>query len=88
MPCGGSTVCAPHAVYYFLAYEGYANGEPMMASMHLSYPEDKSAYRTPRQYRFAKAFLCAPVTSPMEQNAKAAQKIWLPDGIYHHFAFQ
>lgn len=70
---------------YSLAYEGYANGEPMIAAMYLNHPKEENAYLNPGQYRFGKAFLCAPVTTPMGENGKAAQKIWIPDGTYYHF---
>jgi alpha-D-xyloside xylohydrolase len=70
---------------YSLAYEGYANGEPMISSMYLDNSNEENAYRNPQQYRFGKAFLCAPVTTPMGENGKAEQKVWIPDGIYYHF---
>jgi alpha-glucosidase (family GH31 glycosyl hydrolase) len=70
---------------YSLAYGGYADGEPMIASMYLEYPENENAYRNPQQYRFGKAFLCAPVTVPADESGKAAQSIWIPDGVYYHF---
>jgi alpha-glucosidase (family GH31 glycosyl hydrolase) len=53
--------------------------------MYLNHPKEENAYLNPGQYRFGKAFLCAPVTTPMGENGKAAQKIWIPDGTYYHF---
>ena len=70
---------------YSLAYEGYAAGEPMIASMYLDYPENAEAYRNPQQYRFGKAFLCAPVTTPTGENGRADQSVWIPEGTYYHF---
>ncbi len=70
---------------YSLAYIGYADGDPMIASMYIDHPHNENAYRNPQQYRFGKAFLCAPVTTPMGENGAAEQKVWIPDGTYYHF---
>ena len=92
---GERETCAMRTIYhlrarlmpyiYSLAYEGYENAEPMIASMYLSYPEEKKAYENPQQYQFGKAFICAPVTAPMSENGLAKQKVWLPDDMYYHF---
>ena len=70
---------------YSLAYRGYENGMPMIASMYLEYPEDENAYQNPQQYRFGDAFICAPVTSPMGKNGKSEQKVWIKEGTYFNF---
>ncbi len=70
---------------YSLAYDGYANGTPLISSAYLAYPEDEEAYRHPGQYFFGKAFLCAPITKPAEKNGSASQTVWIKEGIYYHF---
>ena len=70
---------------YSLAYDGYENGEPMISSMYFAYPEDEEAYRHSEQYRFGKAFLCAPITKPMDENGMAWGKVWIKEGVYYHF---
>ena len=70
---------------YSLAYDGYENASPMIAPMYLEYPETEDAYRNPQEYRFGAAFICAPVTAPMDENGLAKQKVWLPDEDYYHF---
>ncbi|MBQ8496510.1 MAG: DUF5110 domain-containing protein [Clostridia bacterium] len=69
---------------YSLAYDGYENGMPMIASMYLEYPDDENAYHNPQEYLFGPAFICAPVTSPMN-DGKAKQTLWLPENDYYHF---
>ena len=70
---------------YSLAYEGYGNGMPMISSMYLAYPEDEEAYRHPEQYFFGKAFLCAPITKPVNEKGLSSQTVWIKEGIYYHF---
>ena len=70
---------------YSLAYEGYENGMPMIASMYLEYPNEEDAYKNQQEYRFGPAFICAPVTAPMDGNGMAKQTVWLPDDTYYHF---
>lgn len=70
---------------YSLAYDGYENAMPMIAAMYLEYPENEDAYLNAQEYRFGPAFICAPVTSPMDETGTAAQTVWLPDDTYYHF---
>ena len=70
---------------YSLAYDGYENAMPMIASMYLLYPNEEDAYRNPQQYAFGDAFICAPVTAPMDERGKAKQTVWLPTDAYYHF---
>lgn len=70
---------------YSLAYEGYENGMPMISAMYLAYPDTEEAYRHPEQYQFGKAFLCAPITQPMNEKGIASQTVWIGEGVYYHF---
>lgn len=70
---------------YSLAYNGYENGIPMISSMYFEYPEDENAYQNPQEYRFGDAFLCAPITTPMDETGKAFQTVWVPENDYYHF---
>ena len=50
---------------YSLAYRTYEEGIPFIEPMYYEYPEDEDAYTYGGQYFFGNAFLCAPITSPM-----------------------
>ena len=70
---------------YSLAYDGYENGTPMISAMYLAYPNEEEAYRHSAQYRFGNAFLCAPITKPLDENGMASQTVWIKEGVYYHF---
>ncbi len=70
---------------YSLAYRGYNMGLPMMEPMYYEYPTDENAYLFGGQYFFGNAFLCAPITEPMNQNGFAKQRVWVKDGTWYHF---
>ena len=70
---------------YSLAYECFEKGSPLIASMYFADPEAEEAYLHPEQYVFGKAFICAPITKPMDENGTASQKVWIKEGIYYNF---
>ena len=69
---------------YSIAYKAYDEGEPIIKSMYIDFPEEEEAYRNPQQYMFGNAFICAPVTEPA-LNGKASQKVWIKDGVYYNY---
>ena len=69
---------------YSVAYRAYSEELPMIMPMYIEYPEEAEAYQNNQQYMFGEAFICAPVTSPME-NGKAAQKVWIKEGTYYDY---
>lgn len=69
---------------YSVAYKAYEEGLPMMMPMYIEYPEEAAAYENAQQYLFGEAFLCAPITSPME-NDKADQKVWINEDTYYDY---
>ena len=56
----------------------------MIMPMYIEYPEEAAAYENNQQYMFGDAFICAPITSPME-NSKATQKVWIKEGTYYDY---
>ncbi|MBQ8420471.1 MAG: DUF5110 domain-containing protein [Clostridia bacterium] len=70
---------------YSLAYRTYEEGIPFIEPMYYEYPEDADAYTHGGQYFFGNAFLCSPITSPMNENGEAAQTVWLKDGTWYDF---
>ncbi len=69
---------------YSVAYRAYEDEVPMIMPMYIQYPEEAKAYENNQQYMFGEGFLCAPITSPME-NGKATQKVWIKEGIYYDY---
>ena len=70
---------------YSLAYRGYEEGIPMIEPMYYEYPDDENAYTHDNQYFFGNAFLCAPITSPLDKTGIAEQTVWVANGIWYDF---
>ena len=70
---------------YSIAYQGYDDGRPPIEPMYYEYPEKEEAYARNGQYFFGNAFLCAPITTPMDESGTAKQSVWIPDGIWYDF---
>lgn len=68
---------------YTLNWRCHALGEPPVLPMYYQSPAEDDAYRVPNQYAFGPLLTVAPVTQPMDAQARLAPaEVWLPEGEY------
>ena len=71
---------------YTMAWRNTSEGIPLITPMYYEYPEDKSAYRCPQQYRFGTEMIVAPFTTPIDPDTRLSrQQVWLPEGHWYNF---
>ncbi len=70
---------------YSLAYRAYEEGLPLIEPMYYEYPNDEIAYTQNGQYFFGDAFLCSPITNPIDESGSAKQTVWIKEGIWFDF---
>ncbi len=70
---------------YSVAYRAHEDGIPLLEPMYYEYPTDEEAYNHGGQYFFGDALLSAPITSPIDENGKAKQTVWIKDGKWYNF---
>jgi alpha-glucosidase (family GH31 glycosyl hydrolase) len=57
----------------------------MIEPMYYEYPDDENAYTFDGQYFFGDAFLCAPITAPLDESGIARQTVWIANGSWYDF---
>ncbi len=70
---------------YTMARKCHDTGLPLCRPMHLAYPRDERAYRTPDQFMFGDDLLVAPVLEPaLKPGDPVSVNVWLPTGTWYH----
>ncbi len=71
---------------YTMNYRASAEDQPLIWPMYYKEPEREEAYQVPNEYYFGTELLAAPITRPMEKEARAAwTDVWLPEGKWMDF---
>lgn len=68
---------------YSMNHRCHREGEPLVQPMYYAYPQVDEAYRVPNQYLFGSELMVAPITQPMDTEARLASvTAWLPEGTW------
>ncbi|WP_256760014.1 glycoside hydrolase family 31 protein [Cohnella sp. WQ 127256] len=66
---------------YSLFYEAHKTGMPILRSLIMEYPDDRSVYNTCDQFLFGSSLLVAPIYRPGVQS----RAVYLPEGIWYDY---
>ena len=67
---------------YTAARQTYENGVAFLRPLYYDYPDQDEAYSETHEYLFGDSLLVAPITTPVDDSAVAAQSVWLPPGTW------
>lgn len=69
---------------YTMNERAYSEGQPLIQPMYYQYPDSNEAYEVKNQYLFGSALVVHPITSKMNEIARAGSvTTWLPEGIWY-----
>lgn len=71
---------------YTEARQGVDTGLSLVRPMYHDHPDQRGAYRAPGQYQFGDVLIVAPVTTPVDDDAMAEVRTWLPEGEWFDIA--
>ncbi|NLD78184.1 MAG: DUF5110 domain-containing protein [Acidimicrobiales bacterium] len=66
--------------------KGVETGLSLVRPMYHEHPETEAAYGAAGQYQFGDQMVVAPVVSPLDDDAMAAVRVWLPEGDWFDVA--
>jgi len=71
---------------YSMNFRCHREGELLVQPMYYTFPQMDEAYRAHNQYLFGSELMIAPITQPIDSEARlAGVKTWLPSGTWFDF---
>lgn len=65
---------------------GLDTGASLVRPMYHAHPDVEAAYQAPAQYGFGDQMVVAPVVAPLDDDAMAGVRVWLPRGDWYDIA--